>query len=96
MLKLSVKPGEYLMIGQEIKVIFTGGSGNNFRILVDAPRNVPVVRSRVAEKAGLVHPTAYYREQDLSQEAKLQIEHIISQDRWRARQEMEGSRQKQP
>lgn len=86
MLKLSLRPGEYLMIGQEVKVIFTGGTGNNIHVMVDAPKSVPVVRSRAAEKAGQVEPTAYYRDAELSLEAKKQIEYIINQDRRRSRQ----------
>lgn len=86
MLKLSLKPGEYLMIGEDVRVIFTGGAGNNIRVMVDAPRSVPVVRSRAAEKAGQAEPVSYYRDADLSAEAKRQIEYIISQDRRRSRQ----------
>ena len=33
MLKLSVKPGEYVLIGDDIKLVFTGGSSNNLRVL---------------------------------------------------------------
>ena len=42
MLKLTVKPGEYLLIGDEIKLVFAGGSSNNLRILVDAPKSMNV------------------------------------------------------
>ena len=38
MLKLTLKPGEYIDIGDNIKVIFSGGSANNIHLLVDAPR----------------------------------------------------------
>lgn len=62
MLKLSVRPGEYLMIGKDVKVIFTGGTGNNLRVLVDAPKEVPIVRSKAAEKAGNVEKSHYYRD----------------------------------
>ena len=52
MLKLSVRPGEYLIIGDNVKVIFTGGTGKNLHVMVDAPKEVPVVRSKAAQKAG--------------------------------------------
>lgn len=38
MLKLSLKPGEYIDIGENIRVVFSGGSANNIHLLVDAPR----------------------------------------------------------
>lgn len=50
MLNLTVKPGEYFMIGDEIKVAFVGGTANNARIMVDAPRNYNIVRGKVLER----------------------------------------------
>ncbi|MDE6608342.1 MAG: carbon storage regulator [Lachnospiraceae bacterium] len=49
MLRLTVSAEEYLMIGDDIKIVFLGGSKNHLRIMVDAPREVDVVRSRVIE-----------------------------------------------
>ena len=43
MLKLTLKPGEYIDIGDNIQVIFSGGSANNIHLLVDAPREVNIV-----------------------------------------------------
>ncbi len=43
MLKLTLKPGEYIDIGDNIKAIFSGGSANNIHLLVDAPREVNIV-----------------------------------------------------
>ncbi len=45
MLKLSVKPGEYVLIGDDIKLVFAGGSSQNLRVLIDAPRAYNIVRS---------------------------------------------------
>ena len=53
MLKLSVKPGEYVLIGEDIKVVFTGGSSNNLRILVDAPKAYNIVRSEALGRYGM-------------------------------------------
>ncbi len=66
MLKLQVKePGEYLMIGEDIKIVFTGWTKNYLRIMVDAPKEVPVVRSKAAEKAGKVEPNRYLGDKEL-------------------------------
>lgn len=50
MLRMSVSTEEYLMIGDNIKLIFLGGTGNHIRIMIDAPREVNIVRSTVLEK----------------------------------------------
>ena len=66
MLKLQVKePGEYLMIGDDVKIVFTGWSKNYLRIMVDAPKEVPVVRSKAAERAGNVEPNRYLGDREL-------------------------------
>ncbi len=49
MLRLTVSPEEYLMINDNIKIVFLGGSKNNLRIMVDAPKEVRVVRSTALE-----------------------------------------------
>lgn len=62
MLKLSVRPGEYLIIGDGIKVIFTGGTGNNLHVMIDAPKEVPIVRSKAAERSGKAPKVSFYRD----------------------------------
>lgn len=49
MLRLTVNTEEYLMINNDIKIVFLGGTGNHLRIMVDAPKEVNIVRSRVLE-----------------------------------------------
>lgn len=49
MLRLTVKTEEYLMIGDNIKIVFLGGSKNHTRIMLDIPKEVNVVRSTVLE-----------------------------------------------
>ncbi len=49
MLRLTVSTEEYLMINDNIKIIFLGGSKNHLRIMVDAPKEVNIVRSTVLE-----------------------------------------------
>ncbi len=50
MLRLSVSTEEYLMLGDDIKIVFLGGSHNHMRIMIDAPKDVNIVRSTVLEK----------------------------------------------
>lgn len=86
MLKLTVKPGEYIRIGEDVKVIFSGGSANNLHILIDAPREYNVVRNTVLEKYSKTKEEkekhkSYYKESGLSEEAKKQIRDIIVKDK---------------
>lgn len=50
MLRMSMATEEYLMIGDDIRIVFLGGTGNHLRIMIDAPKDVNIVRSRVLEK----------------------------------------------
>ncbi|MED9902549.1 MAG: carbon storage regulator [Lachnospiraceae bacterium] len=50
MLRMSVKTEEYLMIGDDIKIVFLGGTGNHMRIMIDAPKELNIVRSGALEK----------------------------------------------
>lgn len=69
MLRLTVSTEEYLQIGDDVKIVFLGGSKNHLRIMVDAPKELNVVRSKVIEnnakseeeRANLPH---FYAEQD--------------------------------
>ncbi|MCM1089286.1 MAG: carbon storage regulator [Muribaculum sp.] len=49
MLRLTVSPGEYLMIGKNIKVVFLGGTKSYQRVMIEAPKEVDIVRSAVLE-----------------------------------------------
>lgn len=87
MLKLSLRAGEYLMIGGNIKLVFTGGSGNNAHIMIDAPKEISIVRSRAAEKRGLAEPSPYYKDASLSSEAQRKIRQILKEEKQKALQE---------
>lgn len=50
MLRMSVAAEEYLMIGDNIRLVFLGGTGKHMRIMIDAPKDVSIVRSRALEK----------------------------------------------
>lgn len=49
MLRLTVSTEEYLMIGDDVRIVFLGGSHNHLKIMIDAPKEVDVIRSRVIE-----------------------------------------------
>lgn len=49
MLRLTVSTEEYLMINDNIKIVFLGGTKNHLRIMVDAPKDINIVRSTVLE-----------------------------------------------
>ena len=80
MLKLTLKPGEYIGIGDNIKVIFSGGSANNIHLLVDAPREVIIVRSSVKKAAG-EKVDEYKKEEGISQEAQKEIVDILMREK---------------
>ena len=84
MLKLTLKPGEYIDIGDDIKVIFSGGSANNIHLLVDAPRNVNIARSTASQKRK-AQVTSYYKETGISEAARKEIAGILKREREKAR-----------
>ncbi|MCM1175000.1 MAG: carbon storage regulator [Blautia sp.] len=49
MLRLTVGAKDYLMIGENIKIVFLGGSKNHLRVMLDVPKELNVVRSKVLE-----------------------------------------------
>ena len=91
MLKLTVKAGEYLLVGDNIKVVFTGGSANNMHVLVDAPKSMNIVRSTALEKYGMAadpgNAVKHHKDRELSQEAKEKIKAILVEERKKAKRE---------
>ena len=56
MLKLSVAPGEYLTIGENVVVqVYRAENGRTY-LAIDAPREVPIVRGAVREREGAQPP----------------------------------------
>jgi carbon storage regulator len=49
MLVLGRKPGEYVMIGQEIMVKVVKSEEGDLRLAIDAPRNINIVRGEIYE-----------------------------------------------
>lgn len=76
MLKLTLKPGDYINIGEEIKVVFSGGSANNIHLLIDAPREYGIQRNSKKRNA-----SPYYAEKAISEEAQKKIIEIIKQEK---------------
>lgn len=50
MLALGRKPGEYIMIGDNIKVQVVKSSSGDLRLAIDAPREIAIIRGEVWEK----------------------------------------------
>ena len=73
MLKLTLKPGDYIDIGENI-----GGSANNIHLLVDAPREMNIARSSAERKSNRTH---YYKEQGISEQAQKEIAAILMRER---------------
>ncbi len=80
MLKLTLKPGEYINIGTDIRIVFSGGSANNIHLLLDAPREIPIARNRAQNDGG---KTSYYTDRRISEEAQREIAGIIRRERHR-------------
>lgn len=93
MLKLTLKPGEFIRIGENIKVVFSGGSANNIHLLVDAPREIDIARSSArksrtsasgddAEDASFSREVPYSREKGISPEAQQAIREILMREKY--------------
>lgn len=57
MLCLSLKPGEYLTIGENVHLQYDCTSGDRCKLLVDAPREVRVMRGTLLERGGESRPS---------------------------------------
>lgn len=79
MLKLSLKPGEFINIGEDVRVVFSGGSAHNIHLLIDAPREVNIVRSRAMKE--YKKDSTYYSEDKISKDAQKQIERILMREK---------------
>ena len=82
MLRMSVKNEEYLMIGDEVKIVFLGGGGGQTRIMIDAPKEVNIVRSRAMEKRIqdpklLAQMPKYYKEEEHPEKYKKKSRTVI-------------------
>jgi len=46
---MTVNTEEYIQIGDDIRIVFLGGSRNHTRVMLDVPKEINVVRSRALE-----------------------------------------------
>ena len=83
MLKLTLRPGEFIDIGENVRVIFSGGSANNIHLLVDAPREINIARSSARKKKDTTELGAgrYYKESGISDEAQKEIVSILMREK---------------
>ena len=68
MLNLNLKEGEYITIGDNI-LVQTFPYGSQTQVLIDAPREIPVLRGKLLERGGDAKPDAVidgYRKQSPS------------------------------
>jgi carbon storage regulator len=56
MLSLLVRQGDYVLIGNDIRIHVQRGVGRNMKIGIDAPKSVPVVRGEVYERSLMEDP----------------------------------------
>jgi len=56
MLSLGLKQGEYLTIGDNVVVQLDRITGDRCKLVIEAPRQIPVVRGTVLERAGVERP----------------------------------------
>lgn len=78
MLKLTLRPGDFIDIGENIKVVFSGGSANNIHLLIDAPRELNIARNTASQNR---RPSPYYKEQGISEAAQKEIVEIIKREK---------------
>ena len=78
MLKLTLHPGDFIDIGDDIRVVFSGGSANNIHLLVDEPRELNIARSTAMQNR---RPSPYYKESGISEAAQKEIVNIIKREK---------------
>ena len=80
MLKLTLREGEYVNIGDNIREVYAGGSGKNGRLMIDAPREMNFSSSYNDPNPEKRNDT-YYPEPKISEEAQHEIKKIIWNER---------------
>ena len=62
MLSLNLRPGEYMTIGGDVVVQLDRMSGDRCKLLIDAPRELTVLRGEVLERSGGARPDCVFDE----------------------------------
>ena len=60
MLCLNLNQGEYMTIGEDVVVQLDHISGDRCKLMIQAPREVPIVRGKVLERTGGQRPQCVY------------------------------------
>lgn len=76
MLKISLKEGQYVNIGDDIRVVYVGRSRSNGKLMIEAPKELRISRS-VEDVDG----KKYYADPKLSIEAQNEIKQILKRER---------------
>lgn len=56
MLVLQLRTGEYMTIGDDVVVQVNDVSGDRCKLMIQAPREIPVIRGELLERAGADRP----------------------------------------
>ena len=56
MLLLQLRAGEYMTIGDDVLVQVNDVSGDRCKLMIQAPREIPVIRGELLERAGAKRP----------------------------------------
>ena len=91
MLKISLKQGQYVNIGDNIRVVYVGGTGNHGRLMIDAPKEVKIARSTVEQNPER-RKDIYYPEPAISKEAQDEIKKILWNERMKAETKKDAER----
>ena len=60
MLSLNLNQGEYLTIGQDVVLQVDRVSGDRCKLMIQAPREIPIVRGKVLERQGGERPDCVF------------------------------------
>lgn len=87
MLSLTLKEGQAINIGQDIKVMFAGAEAGRIKVLVEAPRSYEIAREEKDE--------TYVPQAKISEHAKEKIGHIYKAERQKRKHKELIERRKQ-
>lgn len=60
MLCLTISPGDYVTIGDNIVLQFDHMTGSSFDLVIQAPREIPILRGEVRERGGGTRPDCVF------------------------------------
>lgn len=73
MLSLTLKEGQSINIGSDVKVMFAGAEGGHIKVLIDAPKCIEIVREQKDD--------TYIPQTKISNSAKEKIGRIYKEER---------------